>query len=293
MQTSISNNFLRISVKHHGAELSSLKRERDGAELLWQGNPEYWTGQSPVLFPIVGNVPEDKYSFEGKQYLLGRHGFARRSDFELENRSDAQLRFALRSNEKSREVYPFDFVLFETFSLKENLLEVVFEVQNPGKEPLYFSIGAHPAFKCPVTPDGLMSDYHLEFELKENLNRRMQGDPLLTGRQSTFLRDSRVVPLSHELFYDNAIILQQVESGWIDLVEGDGAASRPIIRLHAEGFPYLGIWSPVNDAPFVCIEPWYGVASTVGDSDDLPSKEGIMKLAPGALFTCSYSIEVL
>ncbi|NQT57366.1 MAG: aldose 1-epimerase family protein [Bacteroidetes bacterium] len=293
MQTIISNNILQISVKHHGAELSSLIRKRDGAELLWQGDPEYWTGQSPVLFPIVGNVPEDIYSFSGNTYPLGRHGFARRSDFELEINSESQLRFVLRSNEKSKAVYPFDFALFETFTLKNNLLEVDFEVQNTGKEPLYFSIGAHPAFKCPMNPDGFMSDYHLEFERNENLNRRMQGDPLLTGEQVPFLRNSNVIPLSHELFYDNAVILQEVKSNWIDLIQDDGETSVPIIRLHAKGFPYLGIWAPVNDAPFVCIEPWYGVASTVGDSDDLPSKEGIMKLAPGAAFTCTYGIEVL
>lgn len=293
MQTTISNNFLQIRVAHYGAELSSLIRKRDKVELLWQGDPEYWTGQSPVLFPIVGNVPEDTYSFNGQNYPLERHGFARKSDFILESSSDSELRFALFSNEKSRSVYPFDFSLFETFTLKDNLLEVTFEVQNPGKEPLYFSIGAHPAFKCPITPDEYMCDYNLRFEQTENLNRRMQGDPMLTGEQVPFIRNNTIVPLSHELFYDNAVILQEIKSNWIELVHGNEETSESVIRLHAKGFPYLGIWSPVNDAPFVCIEPWYGIASTFGDSNELVSKEGIMKLDPGADFTCSYGIEVL
>jgi galactose mutarotase-like enzyme len=293
MQTTISNNNISISVKHHGAELSNLIRKSDGVELLWQGDPEYWTGQSPVLFPIVGNVPEDTYSFNGSSYSLGRHGFARKSSFELESSTESQLRFALRSNEKSKSVYPFDFALFETFTLKDNLVEVAFEVQNTGNDPLYFSIGAHPAFKCPIDPEGFMSDYYLTFEHTENLNRRMQGDPMLTGEQVPFLHNNKIVPLSHELFYDNAVILQEIKSNWIDLIKVDGETSVPLIRLHAEGFPYLGIWSTTNDAPFVCIEPWYGIASTVGDSDDLPSKEGIMNLGPGAVFTCTYGIEVL
>ncbi len=293
MQTTISNKMISIDVKHHGAELSSLIRKRDGEELLWQGNPEYWTGQSPVLFPIVGNVPEDTYSFNGISYPLGRHGFARRSGFKLVSSTDSQLRFVLHSDEKSKSVYPFDFTLFETFTLKDSLLEINFEVQNPGNTPLYFSIGAHPAFKCPIDPEGFMSDYYLKFERTENLNRRMQGDPMLTGEQVPFLRNNNIVPLSHELFYDNAVILQEVRSNWIDLIKLNDETSVPIIRFHAKGFPYLGIWSPVNDAPFVCIEPWYGIASTVGDSDDLPSKEGIMKLAPGDTFKCMYGIEVL
>ena len=293
MQTTISNNNISISVKHHGAELSSLIRKSDGVELLWQGDPEYWTGQSPVLFPIVGNVPEDTYSFNGSPYPLGRHGFARRSSFGLESSTESQLRFALHSDEKSKSVYPFDFALFETFTLKDNLVEVTFEVQNTGNDPLYFSIGAHPAFKCPIDPEGFMSDYYLKFERTENLNRRMQGDPMLTGEQVPFLRNNKIVPLSHELFYDNAVILQKIKSHWIDLIKVDGDTAVPLIRFHAKDFPYLGLWSPINNAPFVCIEPWYGVASTVVDNDDLPSKEGIMNLDPGAVFTCTYGMEVL
>jgi len=286
----IKNDKLSVKVKSLGAELTSFKTLEDNIELLWQGDHKYWSGQSPILFPIIGKIPNDTYEFEGKNYNLQGHGFAYKSKFELVDKSESSLCYRLKKTDITKKVYPFDFELYVTYSLQVEILTVGFEVRNIDSKAMFFSIGGHPAFKCPIFEDENMEDYYLEFEKKENVERIFLGKNLLTGETQKFLVNENRIDLSHKLFYKGAIILQGLESEWVELKNNKNNRK---VRCRIKDFPYLGIWSAINDGPYVCIEPWQGISSKEGESHKLTKKTGIIKLDAGKIFKVNYTIEAL
>jgi galactose mutarotase-like enzyme len=289
----IQTKSLTIEVADRGAELQSIKGP-DGIEYLWQGDPAFWARRSPVLFPIVGALPGGSYSYGGRTYKLGNHGFAKERDFKLSARSSDALRYELESDEASLEVYPFKFKLAISYAIKGDLLEVGYEVVNADQRRMSFSIGAHPAFRCPVEEGEARDDYDLRFEKAETVDRWfLNSDNVTTGERGRFLDGASSIAVGPDLFERGAIVLKDQVSRVLRL---ESRSTRRFVELSFPGFPQLGIWAPKANAaglaPFVCLEPWYGVMPLAGSTQDLERKEAVLALAPGGVFKSAYTIRV-
>lgn len=289
MISTINNEYLEVRVKSIGAELTSIKTVKDDFEYLWQGDPAYWSGQAPVLFPVIGMLEDLKYTLGKDEYELESHGFARNSEFVLVENEPGKLVYQLEHSNETLKKYPFKFLLELTYILDNHVLITRYTVKNTGDQTMWYSIGAHPAFNCPLEPEKAMEDYVLEFEQCEQVQRRFLENGLLGNRKEVFLDDENTVKLSHRLFDQLAIVLKGIQSKHVTL-KSEKAEKHVTVTL--DGFPYLGIWSPVGEAPFVCIEPWFGVSSTKGSSLDIREKEGILSLEAGKTFECELKIIV-
>ena len=287
MINSIKNDKLQISVASKGAELVSLKTVADDCEFLWQGDPAFWSGQAPILFPIIGGLVDDQYELDGRIYQMEHHGFARKSDFELSDKSESHLEYKMGFSEETLRHYPYQFEFAVSYRLEGNSLIHGFAVKNLDQREMLFSVGAHPGFNCPFNKGEAIEDYYLRFEKPERLQRRIKEAGLLSGEKIGFLDGAVEKTLGHDWFARGAVILDAVQSDWLEIrsVKNDR-----VIRITFAGFPYLGIWSAAPRAPFVCIEPWFGLDSSRGDAPDLRRKEGLQRLAPGSVFRSEYFI---
>jgi galactose mutarotase-like enzyme len=281
----LENEYLKATINLHGAELSSLFSKASETEYLWNGDATFWPRQSPVLFPIVGGLIDDTFNYKGKSYQLPKHGFARDVSFELEEASAERASFTLKSNEESLGYYPFEFLLRIIYTLEGSKIAVGYEVENPASETLYFSIGAHPAFNVPLK-EGTYEDYYLEFEKEETVQQLILTGNIVTG-SSPFFDQQKTLPLKASLFYDDALIFEDLNSTKISL---KNKKSTQGLTFDFKGFPYMGIWA-ARDAPFVCIEPWCGIADFEGHNQKLEDKQGIMALSAGDKWKNGWSVE--
>jgi galactose mutarotase-like enzyme len=269
-----------------GAELVSLRDAR-GLEFLWQAGPE-WRRHSPVLFPIVGRLKGDALRHRGRTYPMSQHGFARDKPFAWAERSSRSCTLVLTDDADTRTHYPFAFRLAVTYTLERQQLGVAFEISNTGDEPLPASIGAHPAFNWPLLPDLAKTDYQLTFADNELAPiRRLKDGLLLAAPQPTPVQ-GKTLELSERLFDEDAIILDRPASTSVRYAAGHG----PAVEMSWQGFQELGIWSKPGGAPFLCIEPWHGIASPLDFDGDFIDKPGVMLVEPGATRALSYQIRL-
>jgi galactose mutarotase-like enzyme len=286
---SISNNFISIGVATKGAELQSIFHKQHQLEYMWSGDPVYWGKHSPVLFPIVGELKNKTYQYNGKQYSLSRHGFARETEFDVTEQTESSITFSLKSNEETLEKYPFQFLFSVKYTLIENALQVRFLIENTGTDNMLFSVGAHPAFKVPLVESTSFEDYQLVFNEKETTGRwPVSPDGLIETQSHPLLEDENVLTLKKELFSADAIVLKDLKSTSISITSSKTSHG---IKVNFEDFPFLGIWE-TKGGDFVCIEPWCGIADSVDASGNLKEKEGINTLAPLGKFEVSYLVEV-
>ncbi|WP_026461639.1 aldose 1-epimerase family protein [Adhaeribacter aquaticus] len=285
----LENEHFKIGVKESGAELCSFINKTTNLEYIWQADPAIWPRHAPVLFPIVGKVPANKFGFEGETYSMSQHGFARDQDFSLKSTSKTALSFELISTPDTLALYPFSFRLEINYTLNGNCLDINYRVENSGEKEMYFSIGAHPGFTCPLLPDEQFNDYYLEFEHPETQSRELLTDGLRNGEMEPVLKESAELPLNYEIFEKDAIVLKGLKSERISLKSRNHSHG---LDFEFKNYPYFGIWTKEKDAPFICLEPWHGVASRLTDSGELTQKEGILKLESQGKFTCSYQIKV-
>ena len=283
--TSISNGLLTISAKTKGGELCSLK-DANGIEYLWQADPAIWARHAPVLFPFVGKLRDDRYKLNGKIFEMPKHGFARETDFSLIKQTPDSLTYQLLPTEKTRPAYPFEFALTIEYRLNGSAVDIRYEVRNNGSVVMPFSIGAHPGFNLP----GPIDECFLEFEKSETLNGRLlDSQKLLSAEPVPVLKSSKVLNLSKTLFDRGALICLSTESKKITL--GSRGNSRRV-SVEFQGFPQLGIWAERN-APYVCIEPWYGYDDEADSSyGDIMNRPGTQLLAAGKSFVCTHRIIV-
>lgn len=288
MRYALENDFLKVEIDSRGAELSSIMEKSKRYQYLWQGDPNFWPNRAPVLFPIVGHLNNGTYLFEGKEYHLGLHGFAKTTEFDPVCKNGNMITFSISHTSNTFRCYPFEFKLSIDYSLRENALTVAYRVENTGVKTMWFSIGAHPAFNCSKELEGRKKG-SLVFEKKETVCRLVNELGCLTGSKEPFLVDQDSIDLA-SLDFDSknkVSIMQGLQSKWVTFIdEGNGKK----VRVNFSGFPYLGIWSPSNAAPFICIEPWYGVTYTAGVVDVLDKKRGIQSLEAWKSFICSYEI---
>ncbi len=281
---------IEVSAKTRGAELTSIKSLKSGDEYLWQADPKFWARQSPLLFPFVGALPGGVYTHKGVSYKVGNHGFARECEFALLEEKPAAMTFELRSSNETLALYPFRFVLRVAYRVRGRALTVEYRVRNDDKDRMIFSIGAHPAFRAPIAAGERREDFDLVFEKKENVRRHfLSPDNVRTGESEGFLAGEDRVAVSQALFERGAIVLMDHASRRLTL---QSRKSGRFVRMRFAGFPYLGIWSPKGDAPFVCLEPWLGVMPLAGSSPELAAKEGCLTLEPGRELKAPYQVEV-
>ncbi|ARS37483.1 aldose 1-epimerase family protein [Pontibacter actiniarum] len=287
----LENENYKAGVDTLGAELRHFIKKDENLELIWQADPEVWAGHAPNLFPIVGELPQQQYTFEGKTYHMKRHGFARRKEFKLVEEHHDKLVFELTEDEETLQQYPFAFRFLIAYTLEGNKLSVTYHVTNTAEQALYFSVGGHPGFNVPLYPGEQYEDYFIGFEKEETLQRQLvSSDGLQNGQTEPVLEQGNTLPLHRHYFYKDAIVLKNLQSERVVLGSSRNARR---IEMEFEGFPYLGIWAKPEQPRYVCIEPWCGIAGRVGESGDLTEKEGINKLAPGQTFARTFSIAVL
>lgn len=284
----IKNNLISISVKSHGAEICSFKSLENNKEYLWQADSKYWGKHAPILFPFIGCLKEGKYTYEGKEYEVSKHGFARDSEFELVEKNDTKLKYLLKSNKDTIKRYPFIFELYVIYELKGNILNIIYEVKNKDNKEMYFSIGGHPAFNCDIRE----GEKYLEFEDKVNLETYIAD--LKTGiigyEKKKIVENQKELLLKYDLFYDDALIF---DSSKLDSICIRDDKNKEKIKVTIKGFPYLGIWTKHSPkSPYLCIEPWYGIPDLEKSNGKLEDKKGIESLKPGRTFSCSYQVEV-
>lgn len=284
----LSNDSVEASINPMGAELQKLAGRESGIDYLWSGDAAYWGKFSPVLFPIVGSLKNNHYTYKGSFYTLHRHGFARVKMFEAEQISETEAVFTLQDDESTRVVYPFRFVLQIRYKLEGNRLTVTYTVYNPGEETLFFSIGAHPAFAVPLKKELAYDDYYLEFNFPETAERWGLQNGLLLDSSVPFLEHEQKISLSSELFAKDAIVLKGLKSTSVALRTAIDSRG---LSFGINGWPHLGIWAAPG-APFVCIEPWFGHADPISHDGEITHKPGIEKLTEGGDWEKSWWVEL-
>lgn len=284
----LQNTKLKASFNELGAELVSLIDLKTGKEIIWEGNPDFWGGQSPVLFPTVGALKDDKYIFEGETYEMPRHGFARRKFFDVKSSSENQVVFELNSDQETLKFYPFDFSLEITYTLIENKLTVSYNVKNTSDKELYFSLGAHPGFAID-TKNGLKyDDYEIVFSDDENLEIHPLIDNLISKETQIIEFENKTLPLTHELFSKDALVMTTMKSR--ELILKNNQNNHKVVFTYSN-FPYFGIWAAKN-ADFVCLEPWQGIADIEDHNQELTQKFGILKMEINEEWKADWSVEI-
>ena len=284
----LENEVLSVEIAELGAEVTGISDREKNTDILWEGNPSFWKRHSPVLFPNVGKTYGNEVLIEGNKFPTVQHGFARDSVFTCVSSSADAASFRLASSEETKKVYPYDFELYITYTLKGKNLKVEWKVKNCSEKIMYFTIGGHPAFRFAEKGEK-KEDYLLKFPGKESLTYILVDPNTGTGvpdQTYTLELTDGMCPVTEEMFLRDALIFDggQFEEVW--LCRKDGT---PYVGMRCEGFPNFGIWS-VKDAPFVCLEPWEGRCDNFGFSEEISKKPGIIRLPKNEVFIKSYEI---
>lgn len=280
----LKNDALSVSVNPFGAELSGIKDNETGVEYLWQGDPSVWSGQSPILFPIVGRLASDRFIYEGNTYSLAKHGFARKSPFAVVSTEPAYAAFSLKSSEETHRGYPFDFELLAEYRLDGKTLTVTNTVCNTGEKTMYFSLGAHPAFNIDI------GDI-IEFSNYERLAPLLLDDAGLYIKEDAALieKGNRLV-ITENIFDHDALFFHDLKSDCARIIKKD--TGKAILEMTFGGAGFLGLWAKPG-APYVCIEPWCGICDSVNVSGKIEEKPYITSLETGEKFVFTYEIRIL
>lgn len=289
MVSVLENEFIKVGVASHGAELQTIFHKQYNIEYLWQGEAAIWPRKAPVLFPIVGRVKDDQYTYNQDSYSLLQHGFARDQTFSLVSSTSSSCTYRLHHTTETLNVFPFEFELDIIYSIDAATLKVAYRIYNPSdKNELYFSIGAHPGFRCPLVDGEQFEDYYLEFEKAEKLNRILLDGGLRGDETEVVPLTNNMLPLTVDLFGPkDAIVVSGLNSERISL---KSIKSKHGLHFNYKNYPWFGIWS--KPGPFVCLEPWMGVADDIHSTGDFTKKESIQKLTPQSEVQYSYSMEL-
>lgn len=285
----ISNEQISIRIDSMGAELKSLKKKDTDTEYMWEGNPEYWKRTSPVLFPIVGSLCDGSYLLDGRRYPMGQHGFARDMEFQLKSQSSHEIWFSLASSAETMEKYPYAFLLEIGYELRETTVVVKWKVGNPAETPLHFSIGGHPAFRCPVVKGENQEDYKIWLDAAEQVTTGVIENGLMTAKEAVYPLKEGYLQITEHLFDQDALVIENHQAQKVALVRPDGSHYLTV----SFDAPLFGIWSPPGKkAPFICIEPWYGRCDAQDFHGIWQEREWGQMLPAGGSFEAFYEITV-
>lgn len=278
----IKNDKLTVGINTLGSELMYINGEK-GTEFLWNGDEKVWTHRAPVLFPICGGLKKDTYNFDGKSFMMKKHGFAEDSEFSGELITDTKAEFVLISNEVTKSVYPFDFKLTIVFELIENKLKVSNVVENLSDGDMFFSIGAHEGYSC---PEGI-EEYEIQFDDEQTLDSFILTGNLLENDSIKIIENSKKLPLKYEYFEVDALVFKNIKFNKVALAYKDGKKK---VAVEFDQAKYFLLWTKPN-ANYICLEPWCGVQDIVGSDYNLENKEGIIKLEKKQSYSFTHTIE--
>ncbi len=288
MLYTISNDTVSATISSLGAELKSLKNIAHNDEYIWQGDTKIWQGSAPILFPIIGRLKNGQYQFDGKTYQLNKHGFARTSEFAVENQQSNAVTLGIKANDQTKQNYPFDFVLLVTFALSADGLTVSYQVKNSGKETMYFTLGSHPALRLPLDNSAL-SDYFISFEQPETLDcYYLENDLLCDNPIKAYLNNENTLPITSNLFENDALIFKEISSTKVHL---NHKKTGHRLTMETGGAPHFGLWAKPN-APFICFEPWYSHDDPANTNGELINKPGMMRLHSNETFETCYTLSL-
>ena len=276
----LNNGLLKVLIDEMGVQIRSVEKEEK--EYMWQADPQIWKATAPLMFPICGGLKDDKFIYEGKEYILPKHGFGRNMLFTVESADDTSAVFCLKANEESRKMYPFEFELRLIYGIKGDALTLTYEVKNAGDNTMYFAIGSHEAY---YTPEGI-EDYDIVFPQKETLNSVMVDGNLLQDHTLPIIKESNVLPLYDKYFLVDCLLFKEVKSKSCVLRNRRKGKS---IRVDFPDAAYLVLWHP-HGAPFICIEPWTGIPDDFHSDYNLAHKEGITALNAGEVYRNVHTI---
>ena len=284
----LKNEFLTVQLKSAGGELVSIVKNETGVEYLWNGDEKYWKRNAPILFPFVGSLKDGSYTYQGQKYPMGQHGFARDMAFIKKEQTEDSIWFSLRSNEETLKKYPFQFHLELGYILTGSTIRVCWRVTNEDDKTMYFSIGGHPAFMCPLDGKGEQTDYYLLFDTPRNIYYgRLNENGLLAERNIELATGGGVMPIDAHLFDQDALIIEDEQTKTISLAGPDRKAYLTV-RFDT---PLVGLWSPAGkNAPFVCIEPWCGRCDADNFNGTLADRQYSNVLEPDEVFEREYEI---
>jgi len=280
---SIENDRLRVSVKTAGCELAGIFCKDNNTEYLWQGNPDVWYGQSPILFPIVGRLIDDRYTLDGVEYEMPKHGFARKTEWTFLSAKENEMKFILKDSEATRKIFPYEFDFTVTYQISGNKLKVTHEILNRNDRTMYFSLGAHPGFNCTIGDKLVFSENETLETEKIDLEKSLR-----IPETFPVLNNSKEITITEHIFDEDALILHGIKSEFISLYK-DG---KEAVKFNMGRSPYLGIWAKPG-APYVCIEPWCGVNDSQEKKADFSLKDGINSLPARETFTFCWEAEII
>ena len=290
MLYTIQNSQMRVTIDSLGAQLMSITAA-DGTEYLWGGDEAYWRNRAPNLFPYVGRLTEGRCTYGGKSYEMTRHGFANRTQFSaLESGAD-HITLHMEDSGETRAVYPFAFAFDLVYALSGSTLSVTYRVTNRDGKEMYFGLGAHPGFRVPLEPGKAFTDYRLTFAQPcQPWQVLMSDDYLINGQEAPYpLEGGRSMPLRHDLFDHDAIILKNMDRT-VTLSAGEGSRG---VTVSYPRMRYLGVWhKPESGAPYVCLEPWLSLPSRHGVVEDLSQQNDLMALCPGETYENRWTVTI-
>ena len=276
----LKNNVMSVEISEKGAEIRRVTV--NGEERLWSGDPAFWTGTAPVMFPICGGLPEDKFTYAGKEYTLTKHGFAKSMGFEVENQNGLSATFLLKSNAETLKMYPWKFEFRITYSLKGSRIKIDYDVKNLSNDTMYVSPGAHEAYAC---PEGI-EDYDVIFEKKETLYSCALDGNLISEKRIPIIKDTDTLPLYYSFFAVDALVFKDLKSRFATL---RNRKTGKCTSVSFDGFDYFLLWTKPG-AGYICMEPWTGIPPMVGSNKDITAKEGITAVAAGGTLSLTHSI---
>lgn len=293
MDYTIKNDYLTVTASSEGAQLQSIK-SADGIEYLWQADPDIWSGKAPNIFPYVARLTEGTYTLDGNIYKMKIHGLVRYHTLAPEAPVDGEtssITFRLDSTEETKAQYPFDFIYRITYALSGKTLAITSKVENTGERRMYFGLGGHPGFCVPMEEGLTFEDYYLEFDRASHPYRVGFTDScFLTGREELYpLENDRRIPLRHDLFDHDAIVLKHAPK-MVKIASDKGKRS---VTVRYPDFMYIGFWHAVKKkAPYVCVEPWTSLPSRDGIIEDFSCQSDLIGLDSGKTYTNTWTIEI-
>lgn len=279
----LKNEFLSVNISDIGAEIKSIVY--NDTEYIWEGRPEVWNGSCPLLFPICGGLKDDKYILGGKEYILEKHGFARKKTFTLEVCTDTTAVYLLCSDSDTKKCFPFDFELRVIYSLLGKTVKIDYSIKNLCDDIMYFNIGSHEGY---YTPEGI-EDYDIVFPQNETLQSNVLYGNLLSNNSQPIIKDSNILPLYDKYFVVDALVFTDIKSRSVTLRNRKTGRS---VKVDFPDDKYFLLWHK-HGAPYICLEPWNGIPDRVGSSYEISEKDGITKLEGKSEYKHTHSITII
>lgn len=287
----ISNGKIVASVDSRGAELKSLRKVDGDKEFMWSGDKAIWGRTSPLLFPLVGGLKDGKYRFHDETYTMPKHGIVRDAEFRIMSHDETEVWFVLEADEETKKIYPFDFRLEVGYRLEEMTLKILWRVENPSADTIYFSIGGHPGIKCPIHEGENRDDYYIAFDAEECILSTVIGkDGLASDNKIVYeLESGGILPIKEELFENDTLVMEDNQIHSISLLTPD---KLPYVRVEFD-MPVVAVWTMGGmKAPFICIEPWCGICDHTNFTGTLEERKWGNKVEAGKRFAKEYSISI-